>query len=280
MRFRSLQALAALVACSSAAWTSADCPLDACVGDLDQDQSVALPDLAILLSDFGCASAAGCVADLNGDYQTDIADLALLLAHFGLRCGPFEYPPPSDQAEAEQIALEMLGPGGPLFAPQSLIDRISIDLTSIRLFAPSLADQFHSGDWVPTDLIVALVPGASEQDYRCFNRYYEAEVFGTIPSLHLEFLRFPRALNAPAMAQLYAALPAINYGEPNGLFGGQNYWRPTPQSGTVWRWEIDDGFTDCFDGCDCHRLWTLETDGLGGVTLISYQEAGLPWCEF
>lgn len=51
-------------------------------GDVDGDGSVGLDDLALLLSDFGCATA-GCEADVNGDGIVDISDLAVLLANFG-----------------------------------------------------------------------------------------------------------------------------------------------------------------------------------------------------
>ena len=83
-----------------------------------------------------------------------------------------------------------------------------------------------------------------------------------------------------ALAPLYAQTPAMAFAEPNGIFGGQNFWTPTPLRGGVWRWDIDDGFLDCFDGCDCHRLYVFETDEAGTVTPISYQEIGQPWCEF
>ena len=50
-------------------------------------------------------------------------------------------------------------------------------------------------------------------------------------------------------------------------------------SGT-WQWDIDDGWQDCFDGCDCHRVYVIETTTQGDVTLIDFQEFGAPWCDF
>jgi hypothetical protein len=47
-----------------------------------------------------------------------------------------------------------------------------------------------------------------------------------------------------------------------------------------WRWSIDDGFTDCFDGCDCHYYYVLETDDPGNVIFISLTPSGQPWCVF
>lgn len=51
-------------------------------GDFDNDGDIDLADLALLLSDFGCA-ALPCVGDIDGDGDTDLADLAVLLANFG-----------------------------------------------------------------------------------------------------------------------------------------------------------------------------------------------------
>ena len=75
------------------------------------------------------------------------------------------------------------------------------------------------------------------------------------------------------MARGLSRLPCTN-----GIIGGENFWRPTVLGGGVWRWEVDDGFMDCFDGCDCHRVFTFETTADGQVTLIDYDESGAPWC--
>ena len=48
----------------------------------------------------------------------------------------------------------------------------------------------------------------------------------------------------------------------------------------VLRYEIDDGFLDCFDGCDCHRIWVFDVNQAGEVTLVSFEEFGQPWCDF
>jgi hypothetical protein len=269
---------AAFIAGLGGASAFATCPFDVCVGDLNADQRVTLTDLSILLTDFGCPAM--CPGDVNGDGYTDLQDLSLLLTNFGNRCGPFEYPPPAANAEAEQIALEMLGPGGPLFATAEDVQRVAADLAAIRAFEVSLADQTHSGEWVNNHLIVGLTAGGPNEEYACLNRYYGAVLFGSIPSLRIEFLRFPRALNPEGLATIYAAAAGVAYAEPDGLIGGANFWRPTPGSGGVWRWQIDDGFLDCFDGCDCHRLWTFDTDAASNVTFVSYEEFGQEWCEF
>ncbi len=73
--------------------------------------------------------------------------------------------------------------------------------------------------------------------------------------------------------------PEVQFAEPNGLIGGQNFWTPTDH-GSHWIWEIDDGWQDCFDGCDCHRLYTFRTTAGGSISLIGYEEFGVPSCEF
>jgi hypothetical protein len=99
-------------------------------------------------------------------------------------------------------------------------------------------------------------------------------------SLNLYLLTFVGNINVEALTQIYNAAPEVNFAEPNGLFGGQNFWTPTPLGGGVWQWEINDGWCDCFDGCDCHRFWIFETDAEGNIEFISVDEIGLPWCDF
>ncbi|MEP0846246.1 MAG: hypothetical protein HRF50_05420 [Phycisphaerae bacterium] len=257
------------------------CPLGGCTGDLNGDRAVDLADLSDLLENFGCCVGDGCYdanADLDASGCVDLPDLSALLSNFGGGCPLFEYPPPATNDEAEQIALEMLGPGGGLFADAAVIARVAQDLDAIRAFEASLANQFHSPEWAAEDLLVAVDPGLPHDDFLCLNEYYQAVITGEIPSLHLYVLQFPRALNPEAMALIYAAAPEVEYAEPNGFIGGENYWRPTVRAGGVWEWSIDDGFMDCFDGCDCHRAWVFQTTAAGEVTLISFDYYGQPWC--
>lgn len=60
---------------------------ESCAGDLDGDGSVAISDLAILLSNYGMQSGATAAdGDMNGSGSVDLADLALMLAAFGTAC--------------------------------------------------------------------------------------------------------------------------------------------------------------------------------------------------
>ena len=58
------------------------CQLD---GDLDFNRVVDISDLAILLSNYGCAGP-GCIGDVNKDGFTNLVDLSILLSNYGKRC--------------------------------------------------------------------------------------------------------------------------------------------------------------------------------------------------
>lgn len=251
---------------------------ECCLGDLgSQDGTVNAADLALLLGSWG--PCAGCAADLNEDGTVGPNDLALLLGNWG-SC-VFDYDAPYANGEAEQIGLELLGPAGPLLLPVETYDRIDRDLELIHNFEPALASETHTPAWIPNEMIIGWNPGASQQEYDCLNEFYQVTDIEVISaSLQLYLLTFPGDLNIEALAVSYDEAPAVNYAEPNGLIGGQNFWTPTPQANGLWRWDVDDGFLDCFDGCDCHRLYTFRTDLPGNVQLVSYEEFGQPWCKF
>ena len=92
-------------------------------------------------------------------------------------------------------------------------------------------------------------------------------------------LTFCDNLNPAVLAAEYAALPEVQYAEPNYWFGHDDQITVADLA-DVFRYSIDDGFMDCFDGCDCHRDWVLDVSTGGTVTLVSYVEWGMPWCEF
>ena len=57
----------------------------ACPGDIDGDNQVAVTDILLFLSDFGCMDAP-CVGDATGDGLTNVEDLLLMLSNFGNIC--------------------------------------------------------------------------------------------------------------------------------------------------------------------------------------------------
>ncbi len=59
-------------------------PIVDCFGDLNNDSSVTVADLLLILSEFGCIS--GCTTDINGDGLTTVSDLLELLSVFGTAC--------------------------------------------------------------------------------------------------------------------------------------------------------------------------------------------------
>ncbi len=248
-----------------------------CNADLDDDGAVGVKDLLILLGAWGLCP--DCPADFDGNGSVGVSDLLVLLGGWGSTV--FDFGPPLDDPEAEQIALEMLGAGGPLRPDSADYERIITDQALIRAADKRLLDQTHSPAWVPNQLLLGLLEGAPQDEYLCLNVFYQVTNVQVISkSLNIYLLTFAGNLNVAALAEIYEEAPAVNYAEPNSIFGGQNFWVPTPLAKGVWRWDIDDGFHDCFDGCDCHRLYVFETDLPGNVTVISYQEVGAPWCDF
>lgn len=252
--------------------------------DLAIDMGDVTPFVAALLNPSAAPPRALCAADANADGEVDGRDVADFVAVLlDPASALFDYGPPPANAEAAQIALEMLGPEGPLLAPQDTYDRIVADLALIRAHTPALAPETHAPAWIANQILVKVTNGAPRDDYNCLNAYYQMvdEDFlfqsggGTWYTL-----TFAGSLNVEALSVIYAAAPEVEIAEPNGLIGGQNFWVPTPQLSGLWRWDIDDGFHDCFDGCDCHRLYIFRTSAAGAVNLISYQEVGQSWCEF
>jgi PKD repeat protein len=60
------------------------CIIPACLGDLNNDLTVSVADILIMLGSFGCSSS--CEDDLNNDDTVGVGDLLALLANFGIDC--------------------------------------------------------------------------------------------------------------------------------------------------------------------------------------------------
>lgn len=253
--------------------TSIPCPSDTnCSGAVDVD------DLLAVINHWGAIDFPP--ADVNYSGNVDVDDLLYVINDWGACV--FDFGPVYKNEEVHQIGLEML-PNSQLTLPQATYDRIERDLDLIRTAYPALADQFHSMAWAPNQLIVALQQNQPMESYECHNTFYQvidSDFLFTGGSGSWYVLTFNGKVNVEGMVEKYEVLPVVNIAEPNGLVGGQNYWKPTDLGNGKWRWEIDDGFMDCFDGCDCHKLYVIQIDGPGNVTLINYQEVGLSWCEW
>ncbi|MCP3905797.1 MAG: hypothetical protein GY715_19390 [Planctomycetes bacterium] len=88
-----------------------------CVADMDESGVVDPADLVYVIGHWGPCS--GCRADLDGSGDVGFADLLRVIGAWGPAVF-FEYGPPRDDAEAEQIGLEMLGVDGSLVLPDDL----------------------------------------------------------------------------------------------------------------------------------------------------------------
>ncbi len=257
-------------------------------GDVNADLSIDLGDIgsfvATLLDPGAATSQALCAADTDSDGDVNGGDVT---GFVDVLMDPdsalFDFGPPLADAEAEQIGLELLGPGGPLLVPPETYQRIDTDLDLIRAHTPALISEAHTPAWSPNQIIVKVLIGMPTENYDCLNALYQMideEFLFQSGGGNWYVLTFAGNLNVEALGLIYQAAPEVEIAEPNGIIGGANFWVPTPQSGGFWRWDIDDGFLDCFDGCDCHRLYVFRTSAAGSVNLVSYQEVGPPHCDF
>jgi hypothetical protein len=251
-------------------------------GDVNADGLVTFDDLALFAGCMagpevgqppGCDPATWGRADLDDDGDVDLPDFAALACRAGSTY--FDYGPHRENLEAEMLAMALTGE---LRAADAQYARILRDLALIRTTYPQLVSVIDDPDYVPNELIVKLVAGQPLDGYHALNAYYlltaEEHLFGD-----WWVLTFCDNLNAVTLGPIYVALPEVQYADPNYLIGTDDQITVQVLSGT-YRYSIDDGFWDCFDGCDCHRYWVIDVDALGTVTLVSYEEYGMSWCEF
>ena len=251
-------------------------------GDLDGNGIVGAGDLDVFAECMagpdvttpppGCDPEAFARADLHADGDVDLHDFAVLTQLVGQTY--FNYGPHRDNLEAEMLAMDV---SLQLRAPDAQYERILGDLALIRTQYPDLVTVIDDMDYMPSQLLVGVDDGQPLDDYYALNEYYlvqDEEVHS-----FYRLLTFCDNLNAPELAAIYAALPAVNWGDPNWLIGIDDYIT-IDVLGSTYRYNIDDGFWDCFDGCDCHRVWVIDVDEPGTVTLISYDEWGQPYCDF
>lgn len=243
-----------------------------CPPDIDCSGTVNVSDMLSVINNWGGVGT----SDVNFDGTVNVADLLVVINAWG-PCA-VDFGPAHANTEAHQIGLEMLGANGPLTLDQATYDRIVRDLDLIRTAYPSLASQVHSMAWAPNQMLVS-VSNPQNADYLCHNKFYRVTNIQPLFSTWYT-LTFAGKLNIERLAQIYMGNASISFAEPNGLIGGQNYWEPTDLGGGTWRWNIDDGWNDCFDGCDCHRAYIIDIDIDGNLTLVSFQEYGAPWCDF
>ena len=191
---------------------------------------------------------------------------------------PFVYDPLRPSAEAEQIGLEMLGRQGPLLLADAVYERVLRDLALIRGARPELADQEHLGLWPPNRVVVGVADGHTIMDLDEINTCYQAEPSHLFDRWYV--LELPAKLNVPRLATVYAALDSVSFASEDFIVGQENYWTPEDRGGGMWRWTVDDGFYDCFDGCDCHTFYQFDVDEVGAVVLVERSQGGAPYCIF
>lgn len=253
--------------------------LDPLPVDIDGDGDVDVDDHAIL---YGCMTGPGeeasgkCVA-ADIDLDVDLADFGALTIEFTGAWPLFDYgASPRDNVEAELLAVET---SGEFLAPDALYDRILRELALIRDFDERTVSVVHDERWIPNQSIVKLIPDMGTEGYDELNRFYGAvdcdNLFGTWWVVSLPDV----VVHTVVLSAMYDELPEVELAEANFLIGTDDKITVSPGSGTF-GYRIEDGFTDCFDGCDCFRIFEFTVTDGGNVTLDSYVEIGQKWCEF
>ncbi|MBI1824813.1 MAG: hypothetical protein HY287_13855 [Planctomycetes bacterium] len=170
---------------------------------------------------------------------------------------------------------------GELRAPDAEYNRIVRDLAIIRQANSLLATVIDDPSFVPSQLMVQLVPSAPTDGYQALNQYYQVVSDHVISqTLNIHVLTFCDNIYAPTLATLYGTLPEVDNAEPNFVFGTDDQITIV-RNGSDWQYSIEDGFTDCFDGCDCSRTWVFNMTDFGQLTFVNYSEFGpWSWCAF
>lgn len=259
---------------------------DVCMfGDGDGDADVDFVDFAafqICFSGPGGAAGTGCEPfDFDADGDVDLHDFS----DYGLTVtGPtpaLDYgASPRDNPEAEQLALEHFDS---LLADDAVYERILRDLAAIRALEPNVATVIHDPAWLADEMIVKVTSGVATCGFDAMNAFYQVTDIeflfksggGTWYVLH-----FPGRMRIPLLGTFYAALPEVQFADPNFLIGTDDDIDIFTGGGGTWTYSIDDGFHDCFDGCDCHVFWSFSVDADGDATLLSMQCSGASWCTF
>jgi hypothetical protein len=210
---------------------------------------------------------------------TVAAALAFPNSVSGASCatGPdyFDYGPHRADAEAERLAMQLTGQ---FRAPDAEYDRIRANLADIRRRYPILGPVVDQPEYVQTQLLVKLDPALPSTGYQNLNHFYQV-VTDVVVTGTVHRLTYCDSLNIGGLVAVYEALPEVMYAEPNFVFGTADQINPS-RLGTVFRYDIHDGFLDCTDGCDCFRNWLIDVAENGAISLLSYAETGMSWCVF
>ncbi len=248
-------------------------------GDANGDTDVDFADFGSFQLCHGDAAGEGCAAfDFDGDLDIDQFDLDAFQGALTLPLALFDYgASPRANLEAELLALEN---GLSLLATDVMYERILRDLAAIRVLEPAVVNVIHDMAWGPTQLIVKLNTGADRCAFDEMNAFYKTTDvqflfdFGSGP---FYLVHYPGRMRMPLLGTLYAVLDEVEFAEPDGLIGTDD--RITIQTASpTWTYTIDDGFLDCFDGCDCHVVRTFEVDANGVAAESDLNCFGQSWC--
>jgi len=167
---------------------------------------------------------------------------------------------PFANKEAEILALEATGK---LIAPQHAYERILADLALIRSQHPQVQNAGAMASW-PTDQLLmgfdaegmTAVQNGTYADWDCPNALYGVTSKDVTSFVNLHF---SHRFNIPLLAAEYAALPHVEYAEPNGFAGDGSDVCASIEGGTTYHYVFDIASGDCQAGCINHEYWGFTT---------------------
>jgi hypothetical protein len=259
---------------------------DCLPADFDADADVDFTDyrqFQLCFTGPGAQPSPGCDEfDLDADSDVDLADYAAFESAVTGPAFALDYgPSPRPDAEAEQLALEE---GLGLLASDDMYNRIQRDLAAIRQAEPAVATVIHDPAWGASQMIVKVLHGMDTCDYDALNAFYQVtneNFLFTSGGGDWYVIFFPGRMRIPLLANHYAALPEVEFADPDSLVGTDDRIEIAMliDPPGAWRYTIDDGFHDCFDGCDCHVVRTFTVSADAEVTLDNLNCFGFDWCD-
>jgi hypothetical protein len=173
---------------------------------------------------------------------------------------------PRPDNNLERLAIQM---DGLFIASQATYDRVERDILGIRNTFPSVGhiEFFEPNDGVTLlmgadSLVLDDMEAGTYEAWDCHNQRYE---LATETYSFYAKLVFGGNYDMALLAAEYAALPGVDYAEPNGIIGDG----PTicgTIDGTMFHYVFDDASGDCFSGCMMHEYRYFTTDSAGAIS--------------
>jgi hypothetical protein len=190
-----------------------------------------------------------------------------------------------DQGYSQEAELLALSLSGELRAPQDLYSQIKADLAAVRsqygTVLPWVQEITHRPAWVSGSLAVGFddmtAQGVVRGEYEAWdelNREYGVTDISEVTVWGVVTLTFEDSLHPERLAELYVALPGVEYAEPDLYVGDSSNVQAT-QTDSGLGYLFSRGWGDCAAGCIHSEYWyfIVEDDG---ATYVGHRADGDP----